>query len=73
MSDKKIVIQSVMIPKKGFSYGKAKKWIIKHGFHIKRVDITVNYYRFRQKEPKKGAIYRIKELENGIMFVLQEI
>jgi hypothetical protein len=48
-------IQSVLIPKSKFTLIKAKKWIRNNGyrltFHGKKVDITNNYYRFRQKSP----------------------
>ena len=47
-------IQSVLLNKKYFNNDitKANKWIIDNNFKIKkRVDITNEYYRFRQIDP----------------------
>jgi hypothetical protein len=64
-------IQSVLIPKSKYSLSEAKKWIKDNGFrltfHGKKVDITKNYYRFRQKSP--GGTMRTKT-EGDIKFII---
>ena len=66
-------VQSVIIPRSTFTLAKAKKWIKKNGykesFYRKKVDITKDFYRFRQTAPKYKK-YRNKKLDNGVMLVL---
>lgn len=46
-------VQSVLLDKNFFTEKKANDWIKKHNFKIKkRIDITDNYRRYRQYEPK---------------------
>ena len=66
-------VQSVIVPKKDFNLRQAKKWIkdnkYKLTFYKKKVDITKEFYRFRQTAPKYKK-YRTKKLNNGVMLVL---
>jgi len=66
-------VQSVILPKKKFTKLQAKKWIkdngYKESFYKKKVDITKEYYRYRQKAPKYKK-YRNKKLSNGVILVL---
>ena len=71
-------VQSVLIPKKdsipgieGYTLGEAKDWLKNNGFVFKKVDITDNYYRFRQLEPSFGR-YVTHSIPNGIKLVLGE-
>lgn len=68
---RKLIIQSVMIPKDKFSKREANKWIKENNFINKRVDITENYYRYRQEEPElfNNKSYRTKKLNNGVSFI----
>lgn len=71
-------IQSILVPKKRFRNDKelAKDWILANGFHVRNIDETENFYRFRQYEPlylkrKYGLeTYRTKKLQNGVEFVI---
>lgn len=65
-------VQSVLIPKDKYSKKEANKWIKNNGYIIKKIDITNNYYRYRQMEPElliKDS-YRTKTLNNGIILIL---
>lgn len=62
-------VQSVLIPKK-FGESKAINWLDKNGFVLKKVDITKNYYRFRQRNPNKKSNYYTIKLKNGVRLVM---
>ena len=64
-------VQSVIINKDKFTKREANKWIKDNKYINKKVDITKNYYRFRQFTPKKGDKYRTKDLKNGVKLVLK--
>ena len=65
-------IQSIIIPKFRFTRTQADMWIEKNGY-IKRfenkVDESANYYRYRQRVPKKGANYIIKNFLNRYLAI----
>ena len=66
-------IQSVLIPRKSFkSKEDAKNWIKKHkNFKNNKIDVTKNYYRFIQNNPKKYKKFRTIELgEKGIKAIV---
>lgn len=63
-------IQSIIFNKKIYNVNTAKNWIKKHNFKIlKSPDITKNYIRIRQTEPKYKKYY-IKALNKNIMAVI---
>jgi len=69
-------VQSVVIPKKKFTLKQSDKWIKDNGykltFYKKPVDITVGFYRYRQKAPSRfnPKKYKTKVLKNGILLIL---
>jgi hypothetical protein len=68
-------LQSVLIPKTLYKLDNAIKWIDNHCFKLKKIDETINFYRFRQIDPSYiGNLgytnYKIKKLSNGIELVL---
>jgi hypothetical protein len=63
--------QSVLIPRSSFSLLKAKDWVQGNGFKIKKIDITSNFFRFRQMQPTHKGFYSMKTLPNGVKLVLQ--
>lgn len=63
------MIQSILVPKAKFGLPDAVEWVRRHGFHSHKVDITGNFYRFRQMEPMHGGYYRTKTLPNKIEIV----
>lgn len=62
--------QSVLIPRDKFSLGKAKEWLISNKFKLKKLDITSDFFRFRQQAPSRYKSYRMKTLPNGVKLVL---
>jgi len=69
-----MIVQSVLIPRDRYSLSEAKRWIKNHNFTMrykgKAVDITENYYRFRQHKPVKDSKYRVVRLNNDILIIL---
>jgi hypothetical protein len=66
-------IQSILFERSIWNLKNAKIWLLKHNyktnFYGKQVDITPNYFRFRQTAPKY-ATYKTKSLNNGIILIL---
>lgn len=59
------LVQSVILGREHFrNLDQAKKWLIDHGYHYYKVDITPHYFRFRQQEPMPHRRYRSIELKN---------
>jgi hypothetical protein len=64
-------IQSVLFNKKDFTQKQALARLKKYNMiPIKKVDITKTKYRYRQKNPNKYKIFRIKKIKKGIEFVI---
>lgn len=63
-------IQSVIIDKRFYSLQQAINYINLHGYKLKKVDETKNFYRFRQFSPKKYDNYYVKDLKNNVKLVI---
>jgi len=65
-------VQSVLIPRNIYTKKEAKRWIKKHKYKIKKVDITDRFYRFRQTPPKQYQSFRTQLLpdNSGIILIL---
>lgn len=61
----KMVVQSVLVPKKGFSKEKAKAWVSSHKFYTGGMDESSDYYRFRQYNPEHFSRMRTKAFPGG--------
>ncbi len=60
------IVQSVLVPKDKFTLKKAKQYI-KKNHELQKVDVSPNYYRFRQKNPKtKHKAIKTITLKNGV-------
>ena len=70
-----MTIQSVLIPKKNFTFQKAKKYIKDNNYIFKKVDIAPNFFRFRQLEPElfDNKSYITKTLDNGVLLVIGDL
>ena len=65
-------IQSVLISRKYFTLEQAYNWIYKHNFKHYKVDITDNFYRFRQYTPLPYKhFFTTKSKTNGIEYIIQ--
>lgn len=63
-------IQSVLISKKLYSLNKAIEFLDKHGLSHNKVDITNNYYRFRQIPPKDEYNYITEDFKKGVKLII---
>ena len=64
-------LHAVNFPKQGFTLKQSHKWLLKHNYKIpKKVDETINFYRYRQKLPDKRYTYTTQVLPNGVELVL---
>lgn len=65
-------VQSVLVPKTGYTRAEAAAWLKYHGFKLrfggKGPDATANFYRYRQRNPR-GRVYFTHVLPSGIELV----
>ena len=60
-----MAVQSVIFNRHFYTLNQMLKWLEKNNYlNVKRVDITKNFYRFRQFEPNKNRQYRIYKIPN---------
>ena len=58
-------VQSVILKRDKFSKGDAFKWIRDHGYKASKVDVTPQYFRFRQVDPSDLHGFRFREVALG--------
>jgi hypothetical protein len=63
-------VQSILISKDLYSLDTAIKWLIKNNFKFDKVDITDNYFRFRQITPNPIYNYKTIDITQGIKFIM---
>lgn len=63
-------VQSILFDVKKFNIAKSKAWLKSHGYVILKIHTTDQYHRFRQMEPKKGAMMRTITLAPGIKAIV---
>jgi hypothetical protein len=63
------IVQSILFHRSLYTLNQARNWLIRHRFKSNKLDITTNYFRFRQHEPSSRYRYRIKQIAPGILFV----
>lgn len=56
------IVQSVLLKREKFSRDEAFKWIRKHGYKANKIDVTPEYYRFRQVEPVHSVSIRYRTI-----------
>ena len=59
------IVQSVLLKKSKFTRAQAFDWIKGHGYKADKVDITQDYYRFRQYEPVHAVGLRYRTISLG--------
>lgn len=68
------MIQSVLIPRDKYTLAQAVNWIQSNGYKVhfgkKPPDITVDFYRFRQKRPNPLLKYHTIKTAGGIEFIV---
>jgi hypothetical protein len=45
------IVQSVLMSRHEFTQEEAREWVKKHGYKAHKVDVTQDYYRYRQVDP----------------------
>ena len=65
----RVKVQSVIIPRNDFTLLQAKKWLNAHNFKLNKIDITENFYRFRQRNPNKTKTYFVINLD-GVKLIM---
>lgn len=68
--DTGMVIQSILFKKEIFNKKSAIKWLKDHNYKSSSIDITDNYLRFRQKQPKRFNTFKTINLDNGIKAIV---
>jgi hypothetical protein len=65
------IIQSILISK-NVNIHDAIKWILQHDYKALKIDITDNFYRFRQVNPNKlkGYHFITKKINKDISFII---
>ena len=65
-------VQSVLVPRSLYKReSSAAAWVRRHGWKVLKVDVTTNFYRFRQlPPPKRRKKYIMHKLPNGVMLVM---
>lgn len=65
------MLQTILVPKSKFSLAEAVAWVRDHRHSHHKVDISGNYYRFRQHTPAHHGRYYTVTLKNGVELVNQ--
>jgi hypothetical protein len=61
------VVQSVLLRRDKFTQSEAIQWILDHNYKFKKLDITPEYFRFRQHDPSplKKASFHPRSISLG--------
>lgn len=69
----KTVIQSILFDKKIWTVARAVAWLHNNTYKVKKVDETLNFYRFRQRTPRAdGHYYTVVGPKAGIEIVIMQ-
>lgn len=68
------LVQSVIFPKSKFTQAQAESWLKNHEFktHFRKkgVEITSDFYRYRQKDPHQFRRFRTLTLNNSVELII---
>jgi hypothetical protein len=62
-------VQTLILPKSGFTKAQARAWAKRYGFDIQYIDVKAKSYRIRQRDPKGFRRFASKKLPNGVVIV----
>lgn len=62
-------VQTIIFKKRYWTQERAQRWLIKHGFNVKKIDIEEKSYRFRQKSPRKYKRFASKKIKPSVTLV----
>lgn len=63
-------VQTIVLPREGFTKRSAIAWAKRHGYDVSYVDVKPSSYRIRQKGPRSFRRLRAKKLPNGVTLIL---
>jgi hypothetical protein len=66
------MLQTILFPRNHFTKMEAIQWAINHGYHAYKTDVTTNFIRIRQEEPRSHGNYYTVKLKNGIELVFEK-
>ena len=66
------LLQTILIPTDKFNLMKARKWLKDNNHSYHKIDVTQNFYRFRQIDPTPGNSYYTVSLPDGIDLVYEK-
>ncbi len=61
------ILQTVLLPKNKFTLEEALNYLKENNYKDKKIDVTTNYYRARQRDPrylKKKGFVNVKTIIN---------
>lgn len=58
-------VQSVQLRRSKFTKSEAYDWIRKHGYKADKIDVTHDFYRFRQINPERLHGFRFRTVQLG--------
>lgn len=61
-------VQTVLVPRR-YSLVRARELVRSYGLIPKKVDVTPNFYRFRQFDPRPGDRYHTLKMGDGVELV----
>ena len=59
------VVQSVLLKRNKFTKDEAFRWAKLHGYKLDKIDVTHDYYRFRQIDPELLQLYYFRTIPLG--------
>lgn len=59
------IVQSVLLKRDKFSRREADIWVYENGYKNTKVDVTPEYYRFRQVNPERLHGFRFRTINLG--------
>lgn len=62
-------VQTIIFKKRYWTPERAVKWLHKHGYTTKKIDIEEKSYRFRQKSPQKYKRFTSKKIKPSVTLV----
>jgi hypothetical protein len=64
------MIQSIHFNREKWTLTSSIRWLLKHNFKIKKVDVTERFLKFRQLVPNAFRKFYTKQLPNGINLII---
>ena len=58
-------VQSVTLRRAKFTKGEAYDWARTHGYTTRKIDVTPQFYRFRQQDPERFRGGRFRTIDLG--------